>query len=406
MKELFVYVHIPYCLKRCSFCDFAILERGKTKEDSEDYINLLKKETHLKQPFFKDFKVQTVYFGGGTPSLIPGEQILSVIKELKNCFAFSKEPEISIEINPGTLTEEKRDCYKLAQINRYSLGVQTFKQEFLKQSNRGHSVEDSLHDLLLFQKEGLNFSLDLMFALPEQNLFDLKKDVKKALNFNPSHISLYHLTVPDSHKLSQNRASDEEQTCMMKWISQTLSNQGLRRYEISNFAAQGHKSQHNLAYWEGKTVLGLGLSAHSYLGQKDFSESHEDEFYGIRFWNSPHIKTYANSLQKANRLRRNPFEHLPNRQIERLKVHEALTDFCHTRLRKTGGFYLREFSALFPKRIKKQLLLRLWKMQKEGYIEEQKGCFHLTEKGQLLSNQVFLSLTFLEKDFIFYKRDS
>ena len=185
MEDLFIYIHIPWCEQRCSYCDFATYKRS-SKSDSKDYVAVVRREIQNKHSFFKDFKVKTVYFGGGTPSLVPGEEIVSILKELKSRFVFDKSPEITIEINPGTLTEEKFHLYRTHHINRYSLGVQTFTPWFLKQSGRQHSVEDSLKDLQLFQRENLNFSLDLMFGLPRQTFKDFKKDVKTGLNFQPS----------------------------------------------------------------------------------------------------------------------------------------------------------------------------------------------------------------------------
>ena len=397
-KELSVYVHIPYCVRRCSYCDFAVYEKGKGGS-SKDYINTVRQEIQNKQSFFKGFQVKTVYFGGGTPSLIPGEEIVSILQELKSHFSFSENPEITIEVNPGNLTEEKMSLYQSSHINRYSLGVQTFDEGFLKRSGRSHTVKDSIKDLLFFQNENLNFSLDLMFGLPNQSLKDLKEDVQRVLSFNPPHVSLYNLTVSHHHSLAQQRASDEEQGEMFHWIAKALLKQGLLKYEISNFARKGRESRHNRAYWEGKDMLGFGLSAHSYLKTLPGEHNLRTD-YGLRFWNSPNLKTYIQQVREGS-CTQSPVDNLPDRQKEFLKIHEALTDFCHTRLRKKEGFLLKELFHFFPQEVLKQLLPRLFKLKKQNYLESIEDRFCLTTKGEVLSNLVFLQLTFLKKDIIF-----
>ena len=398
MKELFIYVHIPYCLRRCSYCDFVLYEKGKGG-DSKDYVALVRQEIKNKQSFFKNFQVKTVYFGGGTPSFIPADEIVSILKELRAYFAFDEAPEITIEVNPGNLTKEKLSLYQDSHINRYSLGIQTFDEKFLKKSGRSHSVRDSVKDLLFFQTEKLNFSLDLMFGLPEQSLKDLKEDVQTALSFTPPHISLYNLTVPAQHSLARNRASQTEQSRMFQWIEKALLKQGIRKYEISNFSLKDHESRHNLAYWEGKDVLGFGLSSHSYLKTLPGVHSMKTP-YGVRFWNSSHLKAYKTQVQEMV-CQKSPLDNLPENQKEFLKAHEALTDFCHTRLRKREGLSLRECLSLFPLRVSEKLLPRLLKLKKQEYLESRDNRFYLTGKGEILSNPVFLQLTFLEKDLSF-----
>lgn len=397
MKELFIYIHIPWCEQQCSYCDFATYKTNSL-EDSKNYVSIVRKEIKNKSIFFKNFKVKTVYFGGGTPSLIPGEDIVSILKELKSQFVFDISPEITIEVNPGTLTKEKLHLYKAHQINRYSLGVQTFTPWFLNQSGRQHSVEDSLEDLKYFQENHSNFSMDLMFGLPKQTFKDFQKDVKTALNFNPPHISLYNLKIPPHHNLAQKRAPEEEQKKMFLWMETALSKKGLKKYEISNFAIKDRESLHNSAYWTGKNILGLGLSAHSHL-QTLTGNFNTSTVYGVRFWNSRHLKTYTKQVQKI--CNRNPFDNLPSNQIEVLKMHEALTDFCHTRLRKKTGFSFKELFSLFPQETEQVLSLRLKELKAQKYIRKTNGFFHLTKKGEILSNLVFLQLTFLKKDLNF-----
>ncbi len=399
-QDIFIYVHIPYCRSRCSYCDFVTFEENKILPIKE-YIKILKKEIQNKACFFEHSNIQTVYFGGGTPSLIPAEDLTDILEEINNINPLKKQTEITIEINPGTLNEHKFDIYKKSGINRFSLGIQTFNSWFLEKSRRLHSVEDSLKDLLLFQKEKVNFSLDLMFGLPNQHLSDLKMDVSQALFFNPPHISLYNLTVPSQHELSKNRPPEEEQKDMFQWIEQKLKPYGLEKYEISNFAKPHFFSRHNVAYWEGKTVLGFGLSAHSYISPlfKLTTEIDSNNLYGIRFWNSSQMQTYLRQSSLKNL--KTPFSALKNNQIEFLTPYESLTDFCYTRLRTKKGLCLKELESLYSQNIFSCAYSKLNDLYLQNWLEKRESSFRLTPKGEVLSNKIFLELTFLKKDFKF-----
>ena len=394
---LSVYVHIPFCKRRCSYCSFTVFEKHKSSVSPADYVSFIKKEIQNKRVFFKNARIQTVYFGGGTPSAIPPELLLSVLQDIRNSFTVCERAEISMEINPGDITEESLKQYREQGVNRFSLGVQTFDSRFLKESGRTHGVKEALRDLSLFQKNRLNFSLDLMFGLPRQTLVDLKEDLEKALCFSPPHISLYNLTIPSRHPLCRGRVGEEEQVKMFRLIKKTLKKAGLKKYELSNFAKKGFYSRHNFAYWNGSSFLGLGVSAHSHLAG-DFPGASKSSVFGWRFWNSSRIAGYIQ--QSARPCAHRPFDNLPANQAESLALHSALTDFCHTRLRTARGISVRELNRLFPKQSAKEVLIKLQKIKKQGLLRESPGRFVLTAKGEVLSNQVFLELTFLEKDIL------
>ena len=393
---LFIYVHIPYCERRCSYCDFAVFEKDKVLPSSE-YISFLKQEILNKQKFFESAFVKTIYFGGGTPSLIPAEKLTEVIQEIKTCFSVSPTAEITIEVNPGTLTEESLNEYQAHGVNRFSLGVQTFDSQFLKKSGRSHEAEDSLNDLTLFQKTNLNFSLDLMFGLPHQTLSKLEEDLGKTLPFSPPHVSLYNLTIPKGHALSANRASERAQVKMFQLIEKTLKTEGLKKYELSNFSKKGFHSRHNSAYWDGSSFLGFGVSAHSYLSPRHNVPGFlNNQPFGCRFWNSRSLPAYIKQVSIP--CVHSPVDNLPPKQVEPLKLHEALTDFCHTRLRTTKGLSLKELNHSFPEEVSEPVQQKLFSLTKNGWLKPKHSRFSLTEKGGILSNQVFLQLTFLEKD--------
>ena len=393
---LFIYVHIPYCEKRCTYCDFTIFEKDKAFPSLE-YVSLLKQEISNKQKFFKESHVETIYFGGGTPSLIPSKELTQIIQKIKSCFFVSPTVEITLEVNPGNLTKESLHQYQAYGVNRFSLGVQTFDPWFLKKSNRSHGVEDSFRDLTFFQENHINFSVDLMFGLPHQTLSKLKEDLKTLLSFCPPHISLYNLTIPRNHTLSTNRATEGTQAEMFQLIKQILKKKGLKKYELSNFARDGFHSRHNSAYWNGSSFLGLGVSAHSHLSPLyTFPRFSKNQPYGLRFWNSKSLSIYKE--QALEPCPQSPIDNLPLKQTEPLKLHEALTDFCHTRLRTAKGLSEKELTSFFSEKVSELVLKNLSFLTKNQWLKQKYHWFSLTEKGEVLSNQVFLNLTFLEKN--------
>ena len=393
---LFIYIHIPFCEKRCSYCDFTIL-KNKKPQDFSYYVSLIKKEIYNKYKFFKKCEVQTLYFGGGTPSLIPPLQLVEIIENLKNHFSFTKTCEITIEINPGTLPPQHLDLYRKGGVNRFSLGVQTFSSEFLKTSNRTHTKEQALKDLALLTKNQLNFSADLMFGIPKQNFSHLEYDLKTLCDFSPSHLSLYNLTVPKKHPLSFQRPTENKQAEMFSFISAFLKKQGFIKYELSNFSKKNFFSRHNSAYWDGSSFLGLGMSAHSYLNPSDFPSS-----YGVRFWNSKQFKTYAS--QASSPCSQSPLDCLSPFQIEKLQLHEAVTDFCFTRLRTHRGLSLQELERKFPPFVTSLVKEKLENLLDQNHLKMKSEFVFLSPKGELLSNQIFLELTFTKKDLKFYNK--
>ena len=188
---LFLYVHIPYCERRCSYCDFTVFEKKKTSLPPSEYVSLLKREISGKARFFKNAFVQTVYFGGGTPGALPPEELTEILQEIKNRFFVSRSAEITLELNPGNLTPKSLKHFQTHGVNRFSLGAQTFDSRFLKKSRRTHSGADTLRDLALLRENKVNYSLDLMFGLPEQTLSGLKKRSGNSFGIFPSpHQSL------------------------------------------------------------------------------------------------------------------------------------------------------------------------------------------------------------------------
>ena len=387
-----IYVHIPYCVQRCHYCDFATYEQSQIMAPNK-YLSLLKREIALRAKHLQDQtsynQVDTLYFGGGTPSLFPAEMIVSLIDEIEKCgFKIKSDAEVTIEINPATMDKEKILKLRKRGVNRFSVGAQTFHPDFLKKLGRKHSVEDIHNTLRELSAESLNLSVDILFALPGQNLSQLQYDLEQVLRWNPQHISAYILTLQEGHFLNQNRPNDERQGEMFEFVSTTLDAAGYQQYEISNYSKPGLESRHNLIYWTDQQYLGFGSSAHSYLHQFD---------WGIRFWNPNSIGEYASQWEDTPGKFSGGDPTLGGHEI--LFEYQALTDLCHVSFRTSRGL-LKEKVAIFSSILKERLSDRIVKLLRLQLIKTQPLGWTLTAQGKLLSNQVFSELTFLKEDMV------
>lgn len=287
MNKLGIYVHIPYCIQRCSYCDFATYEKSQIMAPTK-YIDLILKEIQLKHSFFKKQALTSIYFGGGTPSLLEPDLLKKILNQIEVLgFQRTSLTEVTLEINPATLTERTLHQYLEMGFNRFSVGAQTFNDLHLKKLGREHDVKDTLETLQLLKKYKTNFSLDILFALPHQTLEELSFDLDQALDLNPSHISPYCLTLNEGHPLNQNRPMDEDQIFMFNKIHKKLTENQFLRYEISNYSLPNKESQHNLLYWTDQEFWGIGLGAHSFS---------KYTAYGVRFWNDRQIAKYEEHI--------------------------------------------------------------------------------------------------------------
>lgn len=385
-----IYVHIPYCIQRCTYCDFATYEQSKILPPDQ-YVELLFKEIRQKHRYYSPQSLDTIYFGGGTPSLIPAPLIVSIIKELGR-FGFTTRPntEITIEINPATVDEEKLKIYLDHGINRFSVGAQTFDDRLLKMVHREHSARQTLETLDLLRAYGLNFSFDILFALPSQTVAGLHNDVRIAMDQGAKHISPYCLTVPDGHPLSKGRPLEDDQVDMFDIIASELTANGFKQYEISNFALPGQESRHNMLYWTDEPYWSLGLSAHSYS---------KESLWGTRFWNHNSIGEYQKQILAQEGLEYlSPTQNLGQNQFEVLEQHQALTDFCHTSMRLMRGLNMTALKSKFSAPVHDQIEKSLKTLASAGLVSFGQGHWSLTSQGLVLSNKVFQELTFLAED--------
>jgi len=357
----------------------------------EKYVSLIHKEIQSLSPLIFNRSIDTIYFGGGTPSLIDPRLLGSIISELTIAgFQLSPNCEITMEINPGTLSLRGLESLLKSGVNRFSVGVQTFNDPLLKALGRKHSVKDSLTSLKILKENNLNFSLDILFALPGQTKQLLKYDLEMALEMEPNHISTYCLTLPHPHPLAINRPNDDIQVEMFELIEAHLQQAQFYQYEISNFARKGYESQHNLIYWTDQEYWGVGLSAHSYLHY---------EKWGVRFWNASQIRQYELFVHSLPSASSSPINVHDSSQIEVLESHQAMTDFCHTSLRINKGVSWDALRCKFGSQRLQIIAPRLQKLEQSKMLSQDlENRWQLTRKGRLLSNQVFEELTFIAEE--------
>lgn len=314
-RPLGLYIHYPFCRERCFYCDFLTFPHAEGLH--APYISALKKEIALlgqakaqqKNPFLPSthYLVDSVYFGGGTPSLMPQETLASVLNALRANFLFADEVEITMEVNPGTLDKDALALLLSAGVNRFSLGVQTMSDSLLQRLGRTHTAQDVARDIALFQEAGAkNVNVDLLLGLPNQTLPDIRRDLCYVAEWRPQHISWYSLILEEKTYFSWQAQHGDlplpEETVLLQEedeVLDTLSALGYERYEISNFALPSYASRHNLKYWTAQDYLGIGVGAASYLQSE-------------RYQNPSGIHAYLNEVKEG----RLPQQHLVRSQQE------------------------------------------------------------------------------------------
>lgn len=275
-----IYIHVPFCKQKCTYCDFTSFPNRLNF--AEAYMACVYKEMEMRGKELKDKTFDTVYFGGGTPSVIDPDYIYGAMKKIVQCFSLSKNPEITIEMNPGTVNESKIATYKRAGINRFSVGLQTAIDEQLRDLNRIHTVREYLYCANLLKGE--NFSADVMLGLKGQTREDVKKTIELAAGSGASHISMYALTPEDGTPIYTDYLNGElpdgdEVRALYDFGCKLLQEKGFSRYEVSNFCKKGRESRHNLNYWKRGEYIGFGVSASSFMRGKRFTNTFDLDEY-------------------------------------------------------------------------------------------------------------------------------
>ena len=285
-----VYIHIPFCRRRCFYCDFPIYvvgntKRGETSGAISDYVEVLCQEITTVQT--RNKPLETIFFGGGTPSLLSTQQLQRILEVLDGKFGIDKFAEISMEIDPGTFDQQHLQGYVNAGVNRISLGVQAFQEELLQACGRYHSVSDIFTAVDLLQAEQIsNFSIDLISGLPHQTLDIWQQSLEQAIKITPMHISIYDLTIEPGTAFGRYYQpgdrplpTDETTVKMYRMAQEILTNAGYEHYEISNYAKPGYQCRHNRVYWENRDYYGFGMGAASYYQGKRFNRSRKTKEY-------------------------------------------------------------------------------------------------------------------------------
>ena len=281
-----LYIHIPFCQKKCNFCSFVV---AIGKEDAADaYLDCLEGEAN----FYHGAAVKTIYIGGGTPTFMPEAQLGRLFEIIKKNFSYAPASELTIEANPENIDKNKAKLLRENGINRISLGVQSLQEKYLKYLGRVHNRARALEAFEILRKEGFsNINVDMMYSFPQQTLEEIKKDIKEAASLGSDHISFYALTIEEGSKFYHlNVALGENEILKQQYelLTNGIEESGFSQYEVSNFAKQGKESLHNRHYWEGGNYIGLGVGAHS----------HSD---GIRSWNTASIPKYISKIQSGQK---------------------------------------------------------------------------------------------------------
>jgi len=268
LPPLSLYLHLPWCLKKCPYCDFNSHELGRSDIPQQRYVQALVADMEAALPLVWGRTVNSIFLGGGTPSLFEPEVIDGLLGAVRARLRLSADCEITLEANPGTFERERFAAYRAAGVTRLSIGVQSFNDAHLKAVGRVHDRAQALAAVEEAARSFATFNLDLMYALPGQDLSQLQEDLKIALSFSPPHLSVYHLTIePNTYfaKYPPKLIDDDDAYAMLDCIIERTAQDGLVRYEVSAFARDGHRCRHNLNYWQFGDYLGLGAGAHSKL---------------------------------------------------------------------------------------------------------------------------------------------
>lgn len=386
MKTLGIYIHIPFCVRKCDYCDFLSAPAGK--ETMESYVKALIKEIELSKDKMEEYLVDTVFVGGGTPSILEEKLICHVISVLKNNCNLADEYEMTIECNPGTVTEEKLLAYKNAGVNRLSFGLQSADNAELKSIGRIHTYEKFLESYKLAVKCGFdNINIDLMSALPGQCVETYKATLEKIIRLNPKHISAYSLIVEEGTKMYQrveeakakgeSTLPDEDEERKMYYLTKTmLEEAGFERYEISNYAKKGFKCRHNMGYWKRKNYIGFGIGAASLYKEERYS-------------NISDINIYMEEMLKDSCTLKSI-----EVNVQKLSKQEQMEEFMFLGLRMMSGVSIQKFEEQFSEKYEEIYGDVSEKLVKKGLLEQRGEYIKLTERGVDVSNYVMSEFLF------------
>lgn len=376
-KQLGIYIHIPFCAGKCAYCDF--YSKAGCDELMPAYQQALLRHIKESAPQLEGYTIDTVYFGGGTPSYYGFDKIVEIFAALKKYGRVLVESEVTVEVNPDSVTLQGLQTLRKAGVNRLSIGVQSANDGTLKSIGRLHNFAQAEQAVKHARAAGFdNVSIDLIYGLPSQSREDWADTLARGIGLKPDHISCYGLKIEEGtplyiYKDSPFIPDDDMQADMYLYAADTLSRAGLYQYEISNFAVKGKQSRHNLKYWQGKDYLGFGAAAHSYIG-------------GQRFNYIASIEEYSNNIMSGDRV---------VDQSEYITKYEQSMEYLMLGLRTTYGISEEEYKAIYKcsfdnaRKLLDSYIVRGWAINQDGR-------WHLTPKGFLISNTLIGSVLDLQ----------
>lgn len=385
-----MYVHIPFCKKKCAYCDFNSYERKENLV--EEYIESLCKEIKLSTNE-NECMAGSIFIGGGTPSLIDGKYIDRVLTQIRKNYSLTRDVEISMEANPGTLNREKLQGYMNSGVNRLSIGLQACQDKHLNTLGRIHDYGTFEESYTMARREGFNnINIDLIFGIPGQKMDDWEETLERVVKLRPQHISCYSLKIEEGTPFGKiyNRKdlnitnqypllpTEEQERYMYHFTVSYLKENGFRHYEISNFSKAGFECRHNITYWKCEKYLGLGAGAHSY---SDLSRTGKHSNLLYRFRNYLKIEKYIDSLGKSN---------LPRTDIRLIDSGESISEYVIMGLRMIKGINVDEFKERYNVEFEAAFSSQIEKLSKNSLIQKKGRNYCLTELGLDLANQVMM----------------
>lgn len=377
-NEIGIYIHIPFCISKCFYCDFT--SYANRENMIEKYIYALCNEILAKAEILSEYKVTTIYIGGGTPSYIDSKYIKQIFDTLMLVINKEDVKEITIEVNPNSVDEEKMRSYKEIGINRISIGLQSTYDTILKKIGRAHNLKDFEDTLELANKVGFkNISVDLIYPLPDLDLEKFKESVEYVINLkdkNVKHISIYNLEVHENTKLAfllkegyVTLVDEDTEYEMYEYLRKRFEEEGYYRYEISNYSIDGYESKHNLRYWNQELYLGFGCGASSF-------------FSGTRYSNIKNIEKYIENIETGNSI-------IDKENYEELDLLALMKEYVMLSLRKIEGLDKKKFKAKYKKDIEEIFAEEIKELTDDKLIEEKQDKILLTKRGLEVANLVW-----------------
>ena len=369
-----IYIHIPFCKRRCIYCDFFSTTQSDQKST---YVRALCEELRIRKDYLQKEDIETIYLGGGTPSQLSQKGLESIFTTIYNIYKVKENAEITLEANPDDLTPEYVSMLCQLPINRISMGIQTFQENTLKLLHRRHTAQQAVEAFYRCREAGFqNISIDLMYGLPGETLETWIHDLKQAIDLHPEHISAYHLIYEEGTVLwklreeCQVKEADEDlSVSLFSTLIDMLTQAGYQHYEISNFCLPGLHSQHNSSYWTGKNYLGCGPSAHSYNG---FS----------RQWNVASLDKYMTGISSGQ----------PDFELEELDLYTRYNDFVITSIRTCWGMPLSRLQTEYSEELYHYCLRMAKPHLEQGVLQLQDEVLKLTSKGIFVSDGIMSDL--------------